>query len=136
MPQNDLHLKLLLPHKILIDEPITQLTAEAENGAFCLLPRHIDFVAALVPGITFFHTPDGIEHFVAIDRGTLVKCGQQILISAYNAIVGADLERLRATVEERFIEIDERERIARSALARLEAGTIRHFMELERGSHG
>ena len=29
-----------------------KLVAEAPNGAFCLLPRHVDFVAALVPGLT------------------------------------------------------------------------------------
>jgi F-type H+-transporting ATPase subunit epsilon len=33
-------------------------------------------------------------------------------------------------VQERFIELDEHERVARSALARLEAGVVRRFLQL------
>ena len=45
-----MRLKVLLPTKVLIDEEVTKVVAEAENGSFCILPRHIDFVSALVPG--------------------------------------------------------------------------------------
>jgi F-type H+-transporting ATPase subunit epsilon len=132
----DMHLKVLLPTEVLVDEPVTKVIAEAVNGSFCLLPRHIDFVAALVPGILCFCTADGGENFAAIDEGTLVKCGGQVLVSTFNAVRGADLDRLRATVAERFLELDEHERVARTALARLEAGTIRRFIELEEQGHG
>ena len=136
MPQNDLHLKLLLPHKILIDEPITRLTAEAENGAFCLLPRHIDFVAALVPGLLCFCDLEGKESYAAIDEGILVKCGRDVSISTLNGVRGTDLTELEALIEERFLELDEHERKARTALARLEAGTLRGFLELQERFRG
>ena len=136
MKPADMYLKVLLPTEVLIDEPVTKVIAEAQNGSFCLLPRHIDFVAALVPGILSFYTVDGEEHFAAIDEGTLVKCGGQILVSTFNAVRGTDLDRLRATVAERFLELDEHERVTRTALARLEAGTIRRFIELEEQGHG
>lgn len=126
-----MRLKLLLPTEVLVDEPVSKIVAEAANGSFCLLPRHVDFVASLVPGILFFWTEDGAEQLAAVDQGTLVKCGDQVLVSTPNAVRGADLERLRATVEERFLELDEHERVARAALARLEAGTIRRFIDLE-----
>lgn len=136
MNQNDMHLKLLLPTEILIDEPVSKVIAEAANGSFCLLPRHIDFVAALVPGILSFDNADGLENFVVIDQGTLVKCGKQVLVSTLNAVRGTDLEQLQAIVEQRFLQLDEHERVARTALARLEAGTIRGFIELEELRHG
>ncbi len=136
MKPTDMYLKVLLPTEILVDEPVTKVIAEAENGSFCLLPRHIDFVAALVPGILCFCTADGKEHFAAIDEGTLVKCGEQVLVSTFSAVRGTDLAQLRATVAERFLELDEHERVARTALARLEAGTIRRFIELEEQGHG
>ena len=47
-------LMVLLPTEVLIDEEARKITAEAQNGSFCLLPRHIDFVTALVPGILSF----------------------------------------------------------------------------------
>lgn len=136
MNPSDMHLKLLLPTEVLINEPVSKVIAEAANGSFCLLPRHIDFVTALVPGILYFHTTSGRENYVAIDEGTLVKCGNQILVSTLNAVPGTDLAQLRATVDESFMKLDEQERIARTALARLEAGTIRGFIELEELSHG
>jgi len=44
-----MRLKVLLPTEVLMDVEVTKVSAEAENGSFCLLPRHIDFVAALAP---------------------------------------------------------------------------------------
>ena len=136
MAPRSMRLKLLLPTEVLVDEDVIKVIAEAMNGAFCLLPRHIDFVAALVPGILCFCTTDGAEHFAAIDNSTLVKCGDEVLVSTLNAVLGNELNQLRTMVTERFVALDEHERIARSALARLEAGTIRRFIELEEQGHG
>ncbi len=63
-----------------------------------------------------------------------MKCGPEVLVSTRHAVPGDDLATLRRTVRERYVELDERERSARSALARLEAGVVRRFNELrERG---
>lgn len=131
MTSSNMNLKILLPTEILIDEPVTRVIAEAENGSFCLLPRHIDFVTALVPGILSFWNSDAQEQFVAIDNGILVKYADQVMVSTLNAIQGADLDHLHSLVEERFLVLDEHERVTRTALARLEAGTIRRFIDLE-----
>lgn len=125
-----MRLKLLLPADILIDEDVQKIIAEAGNGSFCLLPRHIDFVAALVPGLLTYVSATGKEFFVAVDEGTLVKCGPRVLVSVRNAVCGDDLTRLRDTVEMEFRQLDEREKAARGALARLEAGVVRRFVEL------
>jgi len=126
-----MRLKLLLPNEILINEPVQKIIAKAHNGSFCLEPRHIDFVSALVPGLLMYIAESGQEVFIAIDEGTLVKCGDEVLISTYNAVIGNDLATLRDTVENRFVQLGESERIARSALARLEAGVIRRFTQIE-----
>ena len=49
-----MHLKVLVPTEVFVDTKTTKIVAEAENGSFCLLPHHIDFVAALVPGIVVY----------------------------------------------------------------------------------
>ena len=131
-----MQLKVLLPTETLVDQKVKKVVAEAANGSICLLPRHIDFVAALVPGIFSYTTEDGIEHFLAVDQSTLVKCAAQVLVSTLNAVPGMDLANLKTTIEKTFIDLDEKERSARTALARLEAGTIRRFMELEDLAHG
>ena len=129
-----MRLKVLLPTEVLLDKEVAKVIAEAENGSFCLLPRHIDFVAALVPGLLSFTLDEGHEEFLAIDEGILIKCGAEVLVSTRTAVRGPDLGALRHTVEERFRHIDEREKQARAAVARLEVDLVRRFMEL--GEHG
>jgi F-type H+-transporting ATPase subunit epsilon len=126
-----LRLKVFLPTEKLLDEPARKVIAEAEDGFFCLLPRHVDFTTALVPGILVFVNAQGDERFLAVDQGALVKAADEVRVSTFNAVAGEDLGRLRQTVDEAFLSLDEREREARSALARLEAGTLRRFVELE-----
>ena len=126
-----MHLRLLVPAEVLVDEPVVKVLAVAEDGAFCLLPRHVDFVAALVPGVFLFHDREARERLVAVDRGLLVKCGQEVLVSTPAAVRGDDLGQLEALVEERFVELDDQERKSRTTLARLEAGTLRRFRNLQ-----
>jgi len=129
-----MNLKVLLPTEVLVQEDVAKVTAEAHNGSFCLLPKHVDFVAALVPGILSFETAGGREAFVAVDEGILVKCGQEVMVSTRNAVGGPDLGQLRRTVEERFKVLDDREKTARSAMVKIEAGFVRRFLEIQ--GHG
>ncbi len=131
-----MQLKLQTPTQVLLDVPAVKVVAEAQNGLFCLLPRHVDFVAALVPGILYYTTAAGEERLVAVDEGALVKCGAEVLVSTTNAVLGTDLTALQAMVAETFLELDDDERRARSALARLESGALRRLLELEQQSHG
>ncbi len=123
-------LTVLLPAGVLVDQEVTKVTAEAENGSFCLLPRHVDFVTALVPGLLSFETGTGEEEFLAVDEGILVKRGPEVTVSTRNAVRGASLGQLREAVEERFHVLDEREQQAREVLARLEADLVVRFVRM------
>jgi F-type H+-transporting ATPase subunit epsilon len=123
-------LKVVLPTGTLIEQEVTKITAEAENGSFCLLPHHVDFVSALVPGLLSFENERGEEEFLAIDEGVLVKCGAEVRVSSRNAVRGAVLGELKRTVEQQFRVLDERENQARSVLAKLEADLVSRFVRL------
>ena len=125
-----MQLKVVLPTKILINTTAIKVIAEAENGIFCLLPRHIDFVTTLIPSLLSFVSPQGEEQFMAIDQGILIKQGNQVTVATQNAIQGGDLGKLKQTVNQQFRLMDEREKNARSVLAKLEINTIRNFIEL------
>lgn len=126
-------LKVLIPTHVLVDREVTKIVAEAENGHFCLLPNHIDFVAALVPSILSLTTEMGEEIFVAVDEGILVKCDREVLVSTRNAVEGSDLAILKLTVNEQFQALDEKEKLTRSALAKFEVSMMRRFKELGHG---
>jgi F-type H+-transporting ATPase subunit epsilon len=124
-----MRLRVLLPEQVLLDTEILKLTAEAENGSFGLLPRHVDFVTALVPGILTFIAANKQEEFLAVDEGILVKCGPDVRVSTRNAVLGHELGELKRMIEERFKQVDEHERKSRDALYKLEADLVRRFME-------
>ena len=125
-----MRLEIITPMAVCLDRPVHRIVAEGPDGRFGLLPRHIDFVSALVPGILLYETEDGAERFVAVNSGTLVKCGEEVRVAVRGAVEGDDLGALRARVAAEFRQHDEDERDARAALARLEAGMVRRFRDL------
>jgi len=129
-----MNLKVLLPTEVLVNEPVRKVTAEAANGSFCLLPRHIDFVAPLVPGLLSYETDEeeAREVFLAVAEGVLVKSGQEVLVSVRNAVRGGELGELREIVERKFKVLDDKEKTARTAMARIEAGFVRRFLEVQK----
>lgn len=125
-----MNLRILTPTEVLLEAEVHQVNAEAQNGAFGLMPHHIDFVTALVPSILSYQPESGgDEQFIAIDEGILVKCGDVTLVSVRSAIPGENLDTLQHTVAERFIQLDEPEAQSRAAIARLEAGFMRGFLQ-------
>ena len=125
-----LKLKILLPHSVFLQKEVQKLIAEGENGFFCLKPRHIDFVSALIPGIFMLTDKDGQEEFLALNEGILVKCGGDVLVSTQDAMRGPSLEELRDAVVEKFKKMNEEEQAARAIIAKLEVDTIRRFLDL------
>lgn len=125
-----MRLRIVLPTTVLADTAVRKITAGGLQGSFTLLPRHVDFLAALVPGLLSYELPEGDERFAAVDGGLLVKYGPDVLISTHRATVGADLGHLRQTVDREFRALGERERVARGVMARLEADFVRRFLDL------
>ena len=123
-----MRLMVFLPTRIFLHQEVTKIIAEAENGSFCLLPRHIDFVAALVPGIISFDYGEG-EEYLAMDKGILVKRSSEVRISTRRAMRSRDLGKMKQIVKQEFMILDEREKKARSVLAKLEADFARGLFE-------
>ncbi|KQC10767.1 MAG: ATP synthase F0F1 subunit epsilon [Smithella sp. SDB] len=124
-------LKILLPAEVMLAQEVKKIVAEAENGSFCLMPNHIDFVATLAPGIFTYEPVNGGQEIMAMDVGTLVKKGSDVLVSTRNAVRAPDLGKLKEVVAHQYDVLDEREKMVRSAAARLEASLIRRFVELK-----
>lgn len=121
-------LKVLVCTQVFLVAMVVQINAEAKDGAFELLEEHIDFVTALVPGILSYRSETGEEVFLAIDEGILVKCGTEVLVSTTQAVKGLDLKTLHQKVEQEFKQLNEQQKLARTAVARLEAGLARGIL--------
>ncbi len=125
-----MHLHVMQPTNVLVDEAVVKVTAEGQAGLFCLLPQHVDLVAILVPGILSFELETGDEVFLAINDGILVKQGESVWISVKNAVRGDSIESLQQAVQQQFQHLDEREQQARNSLSRLETHFIRELIDL------
>lgn len=120
-----MNLKILLPFQIFAEKTgVVRIVAETREGSFGILPRRLDCVAALTPGILTYETAAAGEAYVAVDEGVLVKSGPDVQVSVRQALGGTDLGRLREMVEKEFLKLDEDEQSVRSAMARLESGFL------------
>lgn len=128
-----INLKIFQPSEVFMDKTVLKVVAEGLEGSFCILPRHIDLATALIPGILSYETDTGKEAFVALNGGILVKQGAQISIATRMAIEG-ELGDLKNAVEKMMTDVDEMERKARSALARLEADFVRRIVEFSKNA--
>ncbi|KAB2887996.1 MAG: F0F1 ATP synthase subunit epsilon [Desulfobulbaceae bacterium] len=122
-------LKILLPSEIFTERSaVSRIVAETLQGSMGILPRRLDCVAALVPGILLFEEDDQGETYVAVDEGVLVKRGSRVLVSVRNAIGGDDLGLLHEAIVREFLNLDEEARRVRQVLAKMESMFIRRFV--------
>lgn len=128
----DMSVSLQLPTRTLFEGRATRIAAVAQDGAFGILPNHVDFVTALMPSVMTLRMADGSEAIFGIDEGLLVKKGHRVVAAVLRGVRGDDLGTLNDTVNARFVEMDEEERQARSAFSRLEADVVRRFAELRK----
>lgn len=131
MKQTVMTMKILLPFQVFEERAdVTNIVAETSAGSFGILPRRLDCVASIVPGILIYETVGGQEKYAALDEGVLVKTGYEVFLSVRRANKGDNLEALQRSVEEEFLDMDESEKSVRRVLARLETGIIRKFVTL------
>jgi len=127
-----MRLTVYLPDKVALQEEVTRIKAEAENGWFGLLPKHVDFVTALVPSVMTFQLVGKPEEYLAVDRGILVKCGPEVSVSTRAAVRGLDLVGLENNVESQFRAQAEREKESLAYETKLEADLVHGLLELEK----
>lgn len=131
MEAPNMHLKILLPYGVLLStDKVTRMVVETQSGSYGFWPNRLDCTAALVPGILTYETPtDGVV-YIAIDEGVAIKTGRNVVVSVRNAITGKELGKLRESVEDEFLNIEEREKNVRTAMSKLESGFIQNFQQL------
>lgn len=133
MDTNLMHLKILLPYGVFADiRNVKRIVVETTAGSYGILPRRLDFTAALVTGILVYETEEEGEKYVAVNEGIMIKAGMQVSISVRHAIGNAPLGKLREQVEKEMMELDELEINARNVMAKLETGFLRNFQNLRR----
>jgi len=129
-----MRLQIFLPYEKFVDiDDIQEVVIDTIDGSFGLLPKRLDCVAALEPGIISYKTHQDELVYVAIDTGVLVKVDQSVTISVRHAKSGVELEQLYEAVKSEFFIRNESEHDIRASLAKLESGFIRRMTSLDSG---
>lgn len=123
-------LKIVTPTATVVEAVTSKISAETTDGWRTLLPRHIDAVATIAPGLLSY-VADDVERLVAVDGGVLVKRGRRVRVATGEAVAGDDIRSLQRALRSSFADTRESERRARTAIAHLETDAIRRLMELE-----
>ena len=106
---------------------VRKILVETSQGLLGILPRHMDCLVPIYPGIL---TVEGeqMEH-LAVDRGILVKRGRQVVLSARELVAG-ELATLTARVQSQREQRLRNEAASRSTQTQLESGFVRRLLEL------
>lgn len=132
MSDYTMHLKVILPHQVFLDQNgVQRIIISASQGSMGILPHRLDCIVPLVPGILVYETDVGQEEYLALDMGIMVKMGFEIVTAVRRAVKGDDLHELRARIDMEFRKQDEQEKQVRVALTRMQNELVRRFVELK-----
>ena len=132
MPAQSMNLKILLPFKVFATlQNVKQIVAETSGGQYGFLPQRLDCVAALVPGILMYESAEAGIKYIAVDKGILVKEGENVTVSVRNAIGGTDLGKLHESVEKEFKELDDNEKNVRAVMTKMESSFMLRLQKFQ-----
>ncbi|QQG43846.1 MAG: ATP synthase F1 subunit epsilon [Candidatus Roizmanbacteria bacterium] len=116
-----IHLKIITPRKIVIDEEATSVTVPTTEGEISILPRHVHLLTLLTEGIITIKK-NASEDSLAIGGGYLETNGKElkILVSRAYHQDEIDEEQTKRAIEEAKKIISE----GRDESARHEAASI------------
>lgn len=122
-----------IPERIVLkDEHVVRLVTGTKAGSHGILPHRRDLVAPLAPGILTYEDDQGIEHYVALDEGILLKSGLAVQVTARRAVVSDDLATLRDQLESALKTVSEHEAQTQRILEKFEDDFIRLYHEVHR----
>lgn len=132
MNDGRMQLKVVLPHQVFLEQNgVKRLVLPAREGFMGILPRRLDCVVPLIPGVLVYETDIGQEEYLALDMGIMVKMGFEVIIAVRRVVKGDDLHELRARIDMEFRQQDEQEKQVRVALTRMQNELVRRFVELK-----
>ncbi|OGK23341.1 ATP synthase F1 subunit epsilon [Candidatus Roizmanbacteria bacterium RIFCSPHIGHO2_02_FULL_38_11] len=93
-----LHLKIITPQKIALEDDVIAVTAPSTQGEITILPRHVNLFTQLVEGIIKIKP----EKYLAIGGGYLETDGEEIniLVSRAYGQNEIDSEQTQKAIEE------------------------------------
>ena len=113
---------------------IVKVTLETLDGYHTFLPRHVDYVSTMGPNIITYTTANNEQKYASCHHGIVVKKGDEVTVTAQNAVLGDSLDELEDVINHEFKQTEEQRKELNTAMARLELGLVRGFGRLNKES--
>lgn len=86
-----LHLKIVTPEELILDEEVSQVNVSTEQGEIGILPNHINLMAKLKPGELIIKKGGKVD-FLAIGDGFLQVTGNVLTVMTDLAVHTQDID--------------------------------------------
>jgi len=93
-----IHLEIVTPDGVKLDEQVTEVTAPSVDGEFGVLPGHRPLLAALKTGIVTYKQ-DGETHRVAVGAGFVEVADDEELVLTDHFMREGEVDPVRARLE-------------------------------------
>ncbi|MHB1391148.1 MAG: hypothetical protein ACYCXF_07965 [Thermoleophilia bacterium] len=123
-----MQLKVLKPSRVVMEKEVVRMLFATEDGYYCLLPRHVDFITVLVPGVLVFEDTAGLPGYVRLQDGMLVKCGREVLASTSDAVMVSGVDQDAGAQQGSDTAARDREHQARAVVAGLQTRFSRDWL--------
>lgn len=123
--------RVFLPSQLYTDGPeVLRIETEITTGSNGAFPHQIDGGAARVPGILTHSSAPEREVLGTLVQGVRMNKSADVDVLKKRAIGSTSLERLREAIALELAQIDAQEQAVRSAMAQLDSGFMRRFVNL------
>ena len=129
-----LTLTIATPSELALDgAEVTLVRAADDSGSFGIMAGHADLLTMMRQTILRWRLPDGSRHYCAVQGALLLASGGDVRVSAREARLGGDLDKLEQEIAISRQQHEEATKEERVASARLHAQAVR---ALDRPSAG
>ena len=95
-----MRLVIVTPERQILDTTVEEVYAPGVAGQFGVLPQHVSFLTALVPGEVRYRS-NGVDHYLAIGGGLCEVVNDVVTILADSAESPGDIDVARAAAAEK-----------------------------------
>jgi F-type H+-transporting ATPase subunit epsilon len=95
-----MRLVIVTPERQILDTTVEEVYAPGIAGQFGVLPQHVSFLTALVPGEVRYRS-NGVDHYLAIGGGLCEVVNDVVTILADSAEAPDDIDVARAAAAEK-----------------------------------
>lgn len=125
-----LHVQVITPEKVLIDEEVQEVIVPTTTGELSILPHHIALVTQLAPGELIIKRNDREEHLVVIG-GFIEVSKKSVTILADFAVSGKDISAVKAQEAKERAEKIMKDKVSEEVFAEAQAAFRRAILELK-----